>query len=168
MLHRMAGVVAIASVLLSQSSTSAQESRASRASNPLAIFRVFFATGSSFLSTSARATLVRVLDVSKQLDHWRVEITGHTDSEGSEELNDILARARADAVQDELIVLGIDPARINSQSYGSSRPFVTVKQGQPELLNRRVEVTFFGEWPDPREANVSPPFDTPSISAPEE
>ncbi len=76
------------------------------------------------------------------IDHPRVKlnISGHTDSAGSEESNLRLSQARADAIKAYLIYqFKIDAARIEAHGYGSSRPIVLEKTDEDRSLNRRVE-----------------------------
>lgn len=76
------------------------------------------------------------------LDHPRVKlnISGHTDSAGSEDSNLRLSQARADAIKAYLIYqFKIEASRIEAHGYGSSRPIVTEKTDEDRSLNRRVE-----------------------------
>jgi outer membrane protein OmpA-like peptidoglycan-associated protein len=54
--------------------------------------------------------------------NMRIEIGGHTDSKGSNELNRKLSEARAQSVVDYLVGKGIDTARLEAKGYGASRP----------------------------------------------
>ena len=76
------------------------------------------------------------------LDHplYRLNISGHTDSQGSEESNLKLSQARADAIKAYLVSeFGIDGARIEAHGFGSSRPIVEEIGDEDRKLNRRVE-----------------------------
>src|SRR5690606_11980532 len=76
------------------------------------------------------------------LDHPRIKlnISGHTDSAGSEDSNLRLSQARADAIKAYLIYqFKIEASRIEAHGYGSSRPIVTEKTDEDRSLNRRVE-----------------------------
>lgn len=76
------------------------------------------------------------------LDHPDVtlHISGHTDSQGSEDSNLRLSQSRADAIKAYLMYqFKIDPARITATGYGSSRPLVEENDDQDRKLNRRVE-----------------------------
>ena len=69
----------------------------------------------------------------------RLEIDGHTDSNGTAECNRKLSQARADEVKKELVTLGIDATRLTTKGYGAARPLQpnTTEKGRAE--NRRVE-----------------------------
>jgi outer membrane protein OmpA-like peptidoglycan-associated protein len=70
---------------------------------------------------------------------YKLEIAGHTDSTGSEQHNLQLAKSRADAVASYLIQHGLQPNRITTASYGSSKPIATNSTEEGKAQNRRVE-----------------------------
>ncbi len=69
----------------------------------------------------------------------RIEVQGHTDSDGSEEYNLDLSARRAKAVVDYLIGRGVPPERLEWVGYGESRPLVPEKGPDSKAVNRRVE-----------------------------
>ncbi|MEX2230690.1 MAG: OmpA family protein [Cyclobacteriaceae bacterium] len=76
------------------------------------------------------------------IDHpdFGLNISGHTDSQGSEDSNLRLSQARADAIKAYLIYeFKIDANRISATGYGSSKPIVEERHDQDRKLNRRVE-----------------------------
>lgn len=76
------------------------------------------------------------------IDHPRlkVNISGHTDSQGKEDSNLRLSQARADAIKAYLIYqFKISADRIEAHGYGSSRPIVKEEHDDHRKLNRRVE-----------------------------
>lgn len=76
------------------------------------------------------------------IDHPRlkVNISGHTDSQGKEDSNLRLSQARADAIKAYLIYqFKIDASRIYAHGYGSSKPIVKEEHDDHRKLNRRVE-----------------------------
>lgn len=76
------------------------------------------------------------------IDHptFKLHISGHTDSQGSEESNLRLSQARADAIKAYLIYqFKIDASRITATGFGSSRPLVEETDDHARKLNRRVE-----------------------------
>ncbi|MFP5470103.1 MAG: OmpA family protein [Bacteroidia bacterium] len=52
----------------------------------------------------------------------RIKIDGHTDSKGSDSYNIRLGRRRAEEIKKLLVSRGIDPKRIETATYGESRP----------------------------------------------
>jgi outer membrane protein OmpA-like peptidoglycan-associated protein len=76
------------------------------------------------------------------IDHpdFGLNISGHTDSQGSEDSNLRLSQARADAIKAYLIYeFKIDANRISATGYGSAKPIVEERNDQDRKLNRRVE-----------------------------
>ncbi len=76
------------------------------------------------------------------IDHpkVRLNISGHTDSQGKEDSNLRLSQARADAIKAYLIYeFKIASPRIQAHGYGSSKPIVEEKTDVDRSLNRRVE-----------------------------
>jgi len=76
------------------------------------------------------------------IDHpkFKLNISGHTDSQGKEDSNLRLSQARADAIKAYLIYqFKIAVSRIEAHGYGSSKPIVGEKTDDDRKLNRRVE-----------------------------
>jgi len=76
------------------------------------------------------------------IDHprFRLNISGHTDSQGKEDSNLRLSQARADAIKAYLIYqFKIDAARIEAHGYGSAKPITQEATDDHRKLNRRVE-----------------------------
>ena len=71
---------------------------------------------------------------------WLIIVEGHTDDRGTEAYNNGLAQRRADAVRDRLIAEGIDPARIETMSYGETRPAAAGSDEAARAQNRRAVV----------------------------
>lgn len=70
----------------------------------------------------------------------RVEIQGHTDSDGPAEVNLDLSQRRADAVRDYLVEQGVDPARLNATGYGETALKIDPEDSDDDkALNRRIE-----------------------------
>jgi outer membrane protein OmpA-like peptidoglycan-associated protein len=76
------------------------------------------------------------------IDHpsFKLNISGHTDSQGKEDSNLRLSQARADAIKAYLIYeFKIDAERITAHGYGSAKPIVEEASDDHRKLNRRVE-----------------------------
>jgi outer membrane protein OmpA-like peptidoglycan-associated protein len=76
------------------------------------------------------------------IDHprLRLNISGHTDSQGKEDSNLRLSQARADAIKAYLIYqFKIDSSRIEAHGYGSAKPIIEEANDDHRKLNRRVE-----------------------------
>ncbi|MEJ7644009.1 MAG: OmpA family protein [Chryseolinea sp.] len=76
------------------------------------------------------------------IDHpsFKLNISGHTDSQGKEDANLLLSQSRADAIKAYLIQeFKIRGTRIVAMGFGSSKPIVAEKNEEDRSLNRRVE-----------------------------
>lgn len=89
-----------------------------------------------------RATLDDVARSLADYPQTLVDVYGHTDPSGGDGINIPLSQNRARSVADYLTLRGVDPARIASQGYGSSRPLPgNYNRTEAERqANRRVEI----------------------------
>jgi peptidoglycan-associated lipoprotein len=67
-----------------------------------------------------------------------IRIEGHTDERGTREYNLALGDRRSNSVKDYLVVLGVEPARIGTVSYGEERPAVPGSNEGAWAQNRRA------------------------------
>jgi outer membrane protein OmpA-like peptidoglycan-associated protein len=76
-----------------------------------------------------------------------VIIGGHTDSTGSEELNEHLSQQRADAVRRYFVANGTLPyEKIIAVGYGSMRPLASNTSESGRAMNRRIDVIITPEF----------------------
>jgi outer membrane protein OmpA-like peptidoglycan-associated protein len=102
---------------------------------------LLFRTGKSTLTPVAKRHLSQVADALKDTDpSTTILIEGHTDSTGSEELNQRLSTQRAETVRRYLIMRGIDRERIEAEGFGESRPIADNSTPEGRAINRRVEI----------------------------
>jgi OOP family OmpA-OmpF porin len=69
-----------------------------------------------------------------------IQVTGYTDSIGSEEYNRELSMRRAQAAQEYLVSNGVDQKRIVLSGMGESNPIASNDTAEGRAMNRRVEV----------------------------
>lgn len=87
----------------------------------------------------AKSTLKALADHIKARGYERIIIEGHTDSIGSEAYNVKLGKRRAETIARYMVqVEGLDPSRIEIQTYGEYRPIADNGNYQGRQLNRRV------------------------------
>jgi outer membrane protein OmpA-like peptidoglycan-associated protein len=91
------------------------------------------------LSTGAKTTLDRVAVAMRRYPLPAVDIIGHTDSTGAQELNQILSEARAQAVTDYLVGIGVDSDRLQTMGRGESEPLADNSTESGRADNRRVD-----------------------------
>ena len=78
----------------------------------------------------------------------RVQIIGHTDSDGEEADNLILSTLRAEAVRSQLIARGIDAERLLPLGMGEFDPIADNLTREGKALNRRIEFLLLPEGTD--------------------
>lgn len=71
----------------------------------------------------------------------RLEIGGHTDSDGTAAYNLTLSQQRAEAVMNQLVSMGVDKERLEAKGYGQSKPTDSQNTLEAKANNRRVEFT---------------------------
>jgi OmpA-OmpF porin, OOP family len=86
-----------------------------------------------------------MLDIFKEYPQARFSIEGHTDSDGSNALNQTLSENRAAAVKNFLIENGIAADRLMSTGYGETKPIASNKNAAGKAQNRRVEIKLIKE-----------------------
>jgi outer membrane protein OmpA-like peptidoglycan-associated protein len=101
---------------------------------------LLFAINATWLSRASRETLDKVVAALEADASRRVVLSGHTDAAGPSDLNRALARARARRASRYLQAHGIDPSRVEIQSFGSERPAADATPGTMRARNRRVEI----------------------------
>ena len=102
---------------------------------------LFFSVARSSLLPSSIPELKRVAKIIVAND-LKVEISGHTDSDGEEEDNQALSEKRAEAVKEFLINEGCNPDKIITIGYGETKPIITNDTEEGKAKNRRVELKF--------------------------
>ncbi len=106
--------------------------------------KIRFASGRAALLEASLPTLDEVASVIAANPGLRVEVGGHTDSRGSDDLNQQLSRARATAVREVLIARGVDADRLVARGYGEEQPIETNRTEEGRDANRRVTFRFVG------------------------
>ena len=100
--------------------------------------RVFFEYDSAVLTPEGRRTLERQAEWLRLFPEHNIMIEGHCDERGTREYNLALGERRASAARDYLIAFGMDPARLQSTSYGKERPYALGHNEESWNLNRRA------------------------------
>jgi outer membrane protein OmpA-like peptidoglycan-associated protein len=103
-------------------------------------FILFFETGTTTLVSQSQPVIAAILDAVTRRGALSVAVSGHTDTVGSNKLNDQLAQDRADAIKQLLLSRGVDPDRLTVTSHGKGNPLVPTPDNVAEPKNRRVEV----------------------------
>ncbi|GAB4377772.1 MAG: hypothetical protein Kow0075_06860 [Salibacteraceae bacterium] len=102
---------------------------------------VFFDTDKYELKPESITELTKLANLMKENPDIKIEVSGHTDSQGSRESNQILSENRAKAVAAFLVRSGIEPDRIVARGYGQEKPIADNSTEEGRALNRRTEFT---------------------------
>jgi outer membrane protein OmpA-like peptidoglycan-associated protein len=100
---------------------------------------ILFDTGKDVLKPAAKDSLSNGA-VTLKNSETNIIIQGHTDSTGSDTVNQPLSERRANNVRDFLASKGIAASRMTAIGYGSSRPVVPNDTDANRALNRRVQL----------------------------
>ncbi len=101
---------------------------------------LFFDLGKASLKPESEPELKRILQVMNENKNLVIEISGHTDNTGTDEINNKLSLERANAVKDNLLKGGIDTSRIRTKGYGKTKPKADNATEEGRQINRRVEI----------------------------
>lgn len=105
-----------------------------------------FAFGKANLITGALNQLTPAASFLSDNPGWQVLVEGNTDNVPIHTArfpsNQVLSEARADAVREALVGLGVSPERIVAVGYGDRRPVASNATIEGRELNRRVDVSF--------------------------
>jgi outer membrane protein OmpA-like peptidoglycan-associated protein len=100
---------------------------------------IFFQTGKATLLPQSYAELNRIANFLKANPGIKIEISGHTDSQGSPEANKVLSNDRALAVAYNLQGQQISASRVKAVGYGPAKPVSSNTTEEGRAQNRRVE-----------------------------
>jgi outer membrane protein OmpA-like peptidoglycan-associated protein len=99
-----------------------------------------FPSGSSEVPSGSTALLQKAGALMKNLKPGtRLEIAGYTDNTGDAAANVALSQQRAEAVRNELIKSGVDPAMLVAKGYGGANPIADNDLLAGRFRNRRIE-----------------------------
>jgi len=101
---------------------------------------ILFSSGRAAIKPQSRQVLDGILQIIQKYPNTKFTIDGHTDNEGSYELNQRLSEQRADAVRRYLVTNGANPLNLSSQGFGESKPIASNDTASGRNQNRRVEI----------------------------
>jgi outer membrane protein OmpA-like peptidoglycan-associated protein len=101
---------------------------------------ISFDTGSAAIRPQLRAVLDPFAASVKDDPSARLSIIGHTDSTGSDRINNPLSVERAESVRDYLAARGVSPTRVEVAGRGEREPLADNSTDAGRAKNRRVEI----------------------------
>ena len=99
-----------------------------------------FETGKATLKKDCYPMLADLIEIMKLKPTMKIEIGGHTDSDGDDAMNMELSLQRAESVRNYLISQGISANRMISKGYGETRPKTSNATPTGKAINRRTEI----------------------------
>ena len=103
--------------------------------------KVFFDFDKATLRSDSKDALDDIFEVMEKYPNATFEISGHTDSIGTERYNLDLSKRRAESVRDYFIKKGISADRLVSKYFGENKPLSTNATADGRQDNRRVVIT---------------------------
>ncbi len=101
-----------------------------------------FESGSASIKSASYPILDEIGNILVQWPKLKIEIGGHTDSQGSESLNQRLSDERAQAVLSYLTSnFDVKGSQFSTKGYGESSPIASNSTADGRKRNRRVEFT---------------------------
>jgi len=105
---------------------------------------IFFETDKFELRPESTPELQKLFTLLKANPDVLVEISGHTDNQGTEAHNATLSVSRAKSVKDYLVKAGIPATAIKTAGYASTKPIGDNNTAAGRAINRRIEMKIIG------------------------
>lgn len=102
--------------------------------------RLLFDSAKSTLQPSSQEQLVNIAEILKAFPNVKIKIGGYTDNVGDDKANMKLSSERANTVMSELVKLGINKSRLESEGYGKEHPVASNDTEEGRQQNRRIAV----------------------------
>ncbi len=102
---------------------------------------ITFATDSANINPQFYPVLDSVALVLKEFNDTGINISGFTDSTGSDTHNQLLSERRANSVASYLVQRGVNHNRIQARGFGERYPIASNASPMGRAQNRRVEIT---------------------------
>ncbi|MGB3148655.1 MAG: OmpA family protein [Paracoccaceae bacterium] len=103
------------------------------------IQKILFEPGSSVITPASRPTIDAIAEILKNCGDYPMEVAGHTDSQGREEMNLALSEQRARAVIVALQSQRILTGNLTARGYGETQPLMANDTEEHRETNRRIE-----------------------------
>ncbi|MEX0304896.1 MAG: OmpA family protein, partial [Leisingera sp.] len=126
--------------------------------------KIAFEPGSATIAAASAGTMDRIAEVLGRCGPLRLEIQGHTDSQGREVMNQNLSQARAQSVLNELRARRVVTSSFAAKGYGESEPIADNGTEEGREANRRIEFRLIR----PAAAETPPQEETAETPAAEE
>lgn len=106
----------------------------------------YFPSGGAEIIAQNFELLNKIISAIRQFPGSRLEISGHTDAIGDEDMNLPLSRKRAENIAKFLVEVGnIESDKITTRGYGESRPVASNETAEGRAKNRRIEMMIIND-----------------------
>ena len=105
--------------------------------------RLYFTSGSSELNEESLEQIKATAAILQAYPVLRIQLRGHTDNSGSEEINLELSKERAHSVMVAFIKQGVLPMRLSIQGMGSEEAVAENDTEDGKMRNRRIDLSIF-------------------------
>lgn len=107
--------------------------------NKVILKNIFFDTNKSDIKDESKPELQKLIEFLSLNPTVHIEISGHTDNVGSDQLNKALSENRAKSVYQYLITNKVNAARLIYKGYGETEPIASNDTDEDRARNRRTE-----------------------------
>jgi len=101
--------------------------------------KITFAPSSSEIEPAGLETVAKIAEILRECQTVRIEIAGHTDSQGRESMNLNLSQTRADAVLNAIMEKRVLTGNLTAKGYGEAQPIAENDTEEGREANRRIE-----------------------------
>lgn len=102
-------------------------------------YGITFDVGKSVIKDESYPEINRIANLMNEDPSLKFEVQGHTDNTGNAASNQTLSEARAKAIVDKLVEMGISADRLTSVGKGQTSPIADNSTDEGKAKNRRVE-----------------------------
>jgi outer membrane protein OmpA-like peptidoglycan-associated protein len=104
---------------------------------------ILFASNSSTLEYQAKTNINKLAVILNKYPDTNILVTGHTDSDGSDQFNQTLSEQRAKSVSYYTMSQGVSSSRLSIIGLGEKEPVASNETVEGKRQNRRVEIAIF-------------------------
>jgi outer membrane protein OmpA-like peptidoglycan-associated protein len=104
------------------------------------LYGIHFDFDKDEIKPDSQPTIDEMIKLMRANPQIKLQVVGHTDSQGLEPHNNDLSNRRAGSVTRALVQAGIEAGRLSSKGAGSSQPVATNDTEDGRAKNRRVEL----------------------------
>jgi OmpA-OmpF porin, OOP family len=98
-----------------------------------------FESNQAKIKSSSNALIEKLANLFMKCDTEKIEVSGHTDTDGDSILNLTLSQERANSVMNALVSLGVPSDRLIAKGYGETMPIVNNDTIENKAKNRRIK-----------------------------